>query len=136
MDTLDIVSLIGSGVAFIGTIFLIYNKFKDPQIKSEKEQIRIEENIKDKASILSQKEVENKAGVLEKQFEWYMKANDQKFCDMGKRLDDAFLMASNHTHTVDVKVDGLIKTVATMSNEITKLSTIIEERIPRKQNYE
>jgi hypothetical protein len=132
MDTMDIVSLIASGISFIGILFIVYNYFKNPQIKNEEEHIRTEEQIKDKASLLSQKEVENKAGVLEKQFDWYMKANDQKFADMGKRLDDAFLLAANHTNTVDTKVTELVKSVNIMGNEITKLSTIIEERIPRK----
>ena len=129
---MDIVSLIASGISFIGILFIVYNYFKNPQIKNEEEHIRTEEQIKDKASLLSQKEVENKAGVLEKQFDWYMKANDQKFADMGKRLDDAFLLAANHTNTVDTKVTELVKSVNIMGNEITKLSTIIEERIPRK----
>jgi len=132
MDTMDIVSLIASAISFIGILFIVYNYFKNPQIKNEEEHIRTEEQIKDKASLLSQKEVENKAGVLEKQFEWYMKANDIKFADMGKRLDDAFLLAANHTNTVDTKVTELVKSVNIMGNEITKLSTIIEERIPRK----
>lgn len=132
MDTLDIVSLIGSGIAFIGTIFLIWQKIQTPQIKNEEEHIRTEEQIKDKASILSQKEVENKAGVLEKQFQWYMESNNQKFMDMGKRLDDAFLLAANHTNTVDTKVTELIKTTTTLGLTVEKLSTIIEERIPRK----
>lgn len=132
MDTLQIVSLIGSGIMFITTIFLVYNKFTDPQIKSDKEQIRIEENIKDKASILSQKEVENKAAVLEKQFDWYMKANEQKFADMGKRLDDAFLLAANHTNTVDTKVTELVKSVNLLGLNVERLSVIIDERIPKK----
>lgn len=119
-------------LGILGVIFSIYHYFKNPQISTEKEQIKIEEDIKDKASILSQKEVENKAAVLEKQFQWYMESTQQKFADMGKRLDDAFLLAANHTNTVDVKVTELVKSVNIMGNEITKLSTIIEERIPKK----
>jgi len=123
-----IISILGIG----SIVFTIFNYFKNPQVNTEKEQIRIEENIKDKASVLSQKEVENKAGVLAEQFKWFMEANQQKFIDMGKRLDDAFLLAANHTNTVDVKVTELVKSVNIMGNEITKLSTIIEERIPKK----
>jgi len=120
------------GIGIIGTIFTVYNYFRNPQIKNEEEHIRTEEQIKDKASLLSQKEVENKAGVLAEQFKWFMEANQQKFAEMGTRLDNAFTLASNHTHTVDVKVDKLVEVVTMMGNEITKLSTIIEERIPRK----
>lgn len=132
MNTIEIVSLIGSAITFIGMIFIVYHFFKNPQINSEKEQIKIEENIKDKASILSQKEVENKAVVLEKQFQWYMESIQQKFCDMGKRLDDAFLLAANHTNTVDKKVDKLVESTNALGLQVEKLSTIIEERIPKK----
>ena len=125
-----------SNVTFIlgilAVIFSIYNYFRNPQIKADKEQVRIEEDIKDKASILSQKEVENKAGVLEKQFEWYMKSNTERFTHMEKRLDDSFLLAANHTNTVDTKVTELVKNINQMSNEITRLATIIGERIPKK----
>ena len=115
-----------------GVIFTVYNSFKDPQIKSEKEQIKVGEDLKDKATILSQKEVENKAEVLAKQFQWEREANDKKFCDFGKRLDDAFLLAANHINTVDMKVDKLVQSVNVMNNEITRLSTIVEERMPKK----
>lgn len=129
---MDIVSLIGSAISFIGIIFVVYFYFRNPQIKNEEEHIRTEEQIKDKASLLSQKEVENKAAVLEKQFQWYMDNTEKKFNDFGKRLEDAFLLASNHTHTVDVKVDKLIDSTTSLGLNVEKLATIIEERIPRK----
>jgi hypothetical protein len=132
MELLLTPSNIMFAIGIISLLFTIWQKVQGPQIKSEKEQIRIEEDIKDKASIVSQQEVANKAGVLEKQFQWYMESNIQKFADMGKRLDDAFLLATNHTHTVDVKVDELIKTVNAMGLNIERLSTIIEERIPKR----
>ena len=119
-------------IGTISTIFAIFLYFKNPQDKLEKNQIRNEERDKNKATVLEAKEVENKAAVLEKQFQWYMEVNNQKFCDMGKRLDDSFLLASNHTNTVDTKVDKLIQSTNLMSNEITRLRTIIEERIPKK----
>ena len=129
---MDIVSLIGSAISFIGMIFVVYFYFKNPQISAEKKQIQIEEEVKDKATLLSQKEVENKASVLEKQFQWYMDTTERKFEDFGKRLESAFLLASNHTHTVDVKVDKLIESTSSLGLTVEKLSTIIEERIPRK----
>ncbi len=117
----------------IAMMFAVYHSFRNPQINSEKEQIRIEEDIKDKASILSQKEVENKALVLEKQFQWYMDANNQKFADFSERLEKAFLMASNHTHTVDVKVDKLIESTSVLGLSVEKLKTVIEERFPKQK---
>jgi len=93
-------------IGTISTIFAIFLYFKNPQDKLEKNQIRNEERDKNKATVLEAKEVENKAA--------------------------AFLLASNHTNTVDTKVDKLIKSTNLMSNEITRLRTIIEERIPKK----
>lgn len=132
METILTTSNAMFALGILGVIFSVYHYFKNPQINSEKEQIKIEENIKDKASKLSQKEVENKAVVLEKQFQWYMESTQQKFCDMGKRLDDAFLLAANHTNTVDKKVDKLVESTNALGLQVEKLSTIIEERIPRK----
>jgi len=123
-------------LGILAIIFSVFNYFRNPQITVEKKQIQADEELKDKATILSQKEVENKANVLEKQFQWYMNSNEKKFAEFAKRLEDAFLMASNHTHTVDVKVDGLIKESndwhLKISNQMTDLSRIIEERVPRK----
>ncbi len=59
-----------------------------------------------------------------------------KFKEMGERLDNAFTMASNHTHTVDIKVDKLIEGVNSMNLSMTKelatLTAIINERIPKR----
>lgn len=124
-------------LGILAIIFSVFNYFKNPQTNIEKNQIKADEELKDKATILSQKEVENKANVLEKQFQWYMDTNEKKFSDFSKRLEDAFLLASNHTHTVDVKVDMLTKESndwhLKISNQMTDISRIIEERIPKKQ---
>lgn len=40
-------------------------------------------------------------------------------------------LRDNHLHTLDVKVDQLTDSMGKMGNEVTKLATIIEERIPR-----
>jgi len=132
MELAEIIKLVISILTLGSIIFSIFFFFRNPQEKLEKNQIINEERDKNKATVLEAKEVENKAAVLEKQFQWYMEVNNQKFCDMGKRLDDSFLLASNHTNTVDTKVDKLIQSTNLMSNEITRLGTIIEERIPKK----
>ena len=51
---------------------------------------------------------------------------------MGEQIKEAFLLAANHTHTVDVKVDKLITSVDSMGKEMVRLATIIEERNPKK----
>ena len=85
----------------------------------------------DKRQALTDKEVDNKANVLAQQLQWEKESNIEKFKDMGDRLNTAMTLAQNHIHTVDTKVDGLMIIVGKMSNEITRLSTIIEERIPK-----
>lgn len=107
-------------IGIISLMFSIWGKVKTPQ------------DALDKQVAVEREEVEGKAKVLEQRVQWEKESSEKKFVELGKRLDDAFLLASNHTHTVDVKVDELKKIVGTMSNEITKLATIIEERIPRK----
>lgn len=101
-------------LGILAIIFSVYNYFKNPQIKSEKAD-----------------------ALLVQRVQWEKESTDAKFREISKRLEDAFILASNHTHAVDVKVDGLMKDVSEMNvsitKELTRLSTIIEERIPRKQ---
>jgi hypothetical protein len=132
MDTQDIISLIIGLLGIGGAIFAIYFKMANPQNALEKEQIKTEKDLEDKASILSQKEAEGKANILEQQFKWERKANEKRFCDMTNSLKDAMTLAQNHIHTVDTKVDGLKITVEQMGKDLVQLSTIINERIPKK----
>ncbi|MCX6785907.1 MAG: hypothetical protein NTZ18_03605 [Candidatus Komeilibacteria bacterium] len=131
MDILDILSIITSIATFIGIAFLVYNKFHVPQEKLEKQQLITEGEIDNKASILAQKELETKALLLADQVRSKNEENEKRFHDMGIRLDTAMTTAQNHIHTVDVKVDKLIETVGIMTNKITELTTIINERIPK-----
>ncbi len=107
-------------IGIIGTIFGIYKSFHDPQISLDKQQD------------LDKQEVEAKANILEERAKWDREQYEKRFADMGTRLDAAFSLAQNHTHTVDVKVDKLIESVNALSNSVTRLETIIQERIPKK----
>lgn len=97
------------GLGIIGTIFTIYHYFKNPQVDSEK-----------------------KDALLAQQVQWNIEATERRFTEIQSSIKDAFLLAQNHTHTVDVKVDGISKEVKELSTAIVKLSTIIEERILKK----
>jgi hypothetical protein len=119
-------------IGLLGVIFSVFFYFRKPQESLEKKQIIADEELKDKATILSQKEAEGKTNVLAQQFQWEKEANEKKFQEFSCRLDNSMTLAQNHIHTVDVKVDTLITTIGKMSNEITRLSTIIDERIPKK----
>jgi len=100
-------------LGILAIIFSVYSYFRNPQIKSEKTD-----------------------ALLNQRVQWEKESTDKKFADFGLRLDNSMSMAQNHIHTVDVKVDGLMKDVSEMnvsiSKELTRLSTIIEERIPKK----
>jgi hypothetical protein len=137
MDISEIISLALGIIGIIGIIFTIYFKFANPQVALEKEQIKTEEDIKDRATILSQKEVETKAGLLAQQVQWEKESNEKKFTELLTRMDNAMTLAQNHTHSVDLKVDGLMKVVSDMDSrfgkELVRLSTIIEERFPCKK---
>lgn len=121
-----------SVVTLIGVIFAIYNSYKRPQESSERKQILLEEKLGDKATVLAQQEVESKASLLQQQVQLTNDSNDKKLAELSLRLDASMTLAQNHIHTVDTKVDGLIDRVGGMSNEITKLTTIIDERLPKK----
>lgn len=133
MDTQDIISLIIGILGIGGVVFTIYFRLSNPQTVLEKEQIRTDKDLGTKATILAQKELETKALVLAEQVKNKDNENERRFIDMGVRLDTAMTTAQNHIHTVDVKVDTLIININTMSNKMTELSTIINERIPSKQ---
>lgn len=104
----------------IGLAFTIWFKVRTPQ-----EQL-------DKQVAVGREEVEGKAKVLEQRVQWEKELTEKRFGEFGKRLDDAFALAQNHTHTVDVKVDILIKSTndwhLEISNKLTRIETLMEER--------
>lgn len=97
------------GLVVIGTMFGIYKYFKDPQTNEEK-----------------------KSSLLAQQVQWQVEGSDRRFSEVQASIKDAFLLAQNHTHTVETKVDALVITVSTLANNLTRLETIIDERIPKK----
>lgn len=119
-------------LTILGVIFSIYRSYRTPQEETETKLAVGEERDKNKATILAQKEMENKASLLDQQVKIVNDQNEKKFTEFGKRLDDSYLLATNHIHTVDVKCDELIKTVGLLTIQITKMDTILEERLPRK----
>ncbi len=93
----------------LAIIFSVFRYFKDPQVADDK-----------------------KSALLAQQVQWAQEASERRFKDIQDNFNALLLQSNNHIHTVDIKVDSLATTMAAMSNEVTKLSTIIEERIPKK----
>jgi len=109
METYLTPSNITFALGLLAIIFTVYNYFKNPQIKSDKTDALMDQRLK-----------------------WNTESSDKRFDAMQKNFEDLLLQSNNHIHTVEIKVDTMSTNMDIMSNEITKLSTIIEERIPRK----
>lgn len=120
-------------VTILSVIFGVFMFFYKPQERLEKTQAINEERDKGKATVLAQKEAEGKASLLAQQVQWEKESNEKKFVEMGVRLTDAMTIAQNHIHTVDTKVDGLASKVGDVEKAVVRLTTIIEERIPKLQ---
>lgn len=93
----------------LGMGFLVYNSLKKPQIQSDK-----------------------KDALLAQQVQWQIEASERKFKEVQESFQSLLLQSNNHIHTVDTKVENLSAILSETGKEITKLSTIIEERIPKR----
>ncbi len=96
-------------LGIVGILFTVYNYFREPQVKSDKTD-----------------------ALLAQQLQWSEQGTDRRFKDMQDRFDLLVAANQNHLHTVDTKVDALRNDFGKMEQSITRLSTIIEERIPKK----
>lgn len=114
------ISYILSVVALISIVFTVYNHFQNPQAALDKKQA------------VDKEDVEGKAALLAQQLQWEKESNAAKFAELSARISESMTLAQNHIHTIDTKVDRLIENVGTMSNGVTELRTIINERIPKK----
>jgi len=127
-------SLILQIATVLGLIFGVFLYFRKPQEDMETKQALTDKDMTNKATVLAQKELESKALVLAEQVKSKNEENERRFNDMGIRLDTAMTVAQNHIHSVDLKVDELMKTTNIMCNKLTELSTVINERMPAKSN--
>lgn len=96
-------------LGILGIIFSVYSYFRTPQVESDK-----------------------KDALLAQQVQWTAEATERRFKEAGEQFQSLLLQSNNHIHTVDVKVETLNTTVGAMGIEIAKLSTIIEERLPKR----
>lgn len=125
MSSQEIMLLVTFILSMIGIIFSVYHFFKNPQIDIDKKQALSDEREKNKAE-------RTEFSVLKTQFEMVCKNNDEKFIKIEKQIKEAFTIANNHTNETDSKVTSLVAEVGSLRNEITRLTTTIEERIPKK----
>ncbi len=57
---------------------------------------------------------------------------DRRFREVHEQITTLVTQTQNHIHTIDTKVETANLNIIEMGKEITKLATIIEERIPKK----
>lgn len=109
MESILTVSNITFVVGMLAVLFSVYNYFRNPQLKTEK-----------------------KEGLLAQKVEWTAELMERRFKDINDSFKELLLQSNNHIHTIDVKVGGLTDAMSCMRTDIVKLSTIIEERIPKR----
>lgn len=118
--TIPDLTLILSVLSILGIVFSVYLYFRNPQITLERRQAVDEVSQRAKAAGFSQ------------EMQWQKEANERRFAEMQITIKDSMTLAQNHIHTVETKVEGLQKTVEQMGKDIIRLSTTIEERIPKR----
>src|ERR1035437_1043586 len=127
MLTAPTLSYIIGIVGLLSVIFTVWNAVKKPQEDLEIKQVVANKDLDNKATILAQKEMENKASLLAQQVVLQKETYDKKFGEMSIRLDG-----------VDAKLNDLILTSNVwhldITKTLTKLATIIEERLPVNKN--
>lgn len=57
---------------------------------------------------------------------------DRRFKEVHEQINQLVAQTQNHIHTIDTKVETLSGNIVEMGREVTKLATIIDERIPKK----
>lgn len=125
METLFTKENIMFGVWGLTMIFGVYLYFRKPQ-----------EDL-DKKQALDAQAADGETAILAAKVEWERQASEKRFADFQNSLATSTALAQNHIHTIDVKVDSVALNLTLMDKRITselvRLSTIIEERIPKKE---
>lgn len=107
-------------LGIIGILFSIFLYFRTPQEALDKKQaIDVEKN-------------DGKLNLFDEKMKWEKESNNARFAEVQQNIKDSFSLAQNHVHTVDTKVDALKVIVEQIGKDIVRLTTTIEERIPKK----
>lgn len=109
-------------VGMLGVIFTVYNYFRTPQ------------ETLDKKQEMDKKDMDGKAALLALQVAADKEFTEKRFSDLGARITDSMTLAQNHIHTLDIKMDKAIESMNSISIHVATLATIINERIPKKND--
>lgn len=96
-------------LALLSILFGVYSYFRNPQVDSDK-----------------------RDALLAQQIKFFIEGTEGRFKEVQDSFQSLLLQSNNHIHTVDTKVDGLSFDMGAMKNEITRLATILEERLPKR----
>jgi len=107
--TTDTLSFLMGILGVIGILFAVYSYFRNPQVDGDK-----------------------RDALLAQQIKFFIEGTERRFKEVQESFNSLLLQSNNHIRTVDTKVDGLGTDMNLMRNEITRLATIIEERMPKK----
>jgi hypothetical protein len=125
MTLADIGIVVAIVLGIFGAVFGAFNYFKKPQEDMDKKQA------------IAERDMESKAHILAEQLNWEKEANERRFTEMTAALNQANCTAMNHIHTIDVKLESIQKSInennVNVAGELVRLSTIINERIPKRE---
>jgi len=96
-------------LGLLAIMFSIFRYFREPQEKAEKTD-----------------------ALMDQQMRWTSDATENRFKSMQESFNSLLLQSNNHIHTVETKVDRLHEGMGVLGQEVVKLATIIDERIPKK----
>lgn len=120
MESLFTLQNIVSGIAILSALFMAYNSIRTPDEKADKSLALLAEQIKTTNELISQRINFSEQGT------------DRRFKDMQDNFTQLVTTQQNHIHTVETKVDALVATNGTFTEKLVALTTIIDERIPKK----
>jgi hypothetical protein len=98
---------IAYGIAVLSVIFSVYNYFRNPQIRTDKENVKLSEEIAT---------LKRDIGTMQMNF-------DKQIVEI----------KTNHLANMEKDIKDLTGSIGTLNIAMAKLSTIIDERIPRAQ---
>ena len=121
---MDITNIVYISVTVLSTIFVVFFYFRNPQVQLDKQQA------------LDKESAVNDVKILVQQVQWEKESNERRFNEVQTFLKDSITLAQNHTHSISVQVETLTSLVNSLNldfrSKFTELSTIINERIPKK----
>lgn len=108
MNTILTTQNILFAITLISILFAVYKSYRDPQAKSETTE-----------------------ALLDQRMKYINDSNDMRFRALQETIAALTAQNQNHIHTLQTTIDMVVKSMNETNITVAKLSTVIEERIPR-----